>query len=107
MRKIDVEETLFKNVADEIRLGHISEGLWLKANVDAGGDDKQAKLLYTKYRVAQLVGDIEDSANTWQQEKKKQTIREFKKLCWDYLPFTVIALFLILLLLFSALSYAR
>ena len=99
MRKIDVEETLFKTVADEIRLGHISEGLWLKANVDAGGDERQAKLLYTKYRVAQLAGDIEDSANTWQ--------REFKKLCWDYLPFTVMALFLILLLLFSALSHAR
>ena len=46
MRKIDLEETLYKSVADEIRQGNLSEGLWLKANVDAGSDERKAQLLY-------------------------------------------------------------
>ncbi|MDP1870246.1 MAG: hypothetical protein Q8K61_01335 [Gallionella sp.] len=107
MQKIDIEETLFKAVADEIRHGHLSEGLWLKANVDAGGNERQAQLLYTKYRVAQLTGEIADSTITRQIENKKQIVRDFRKLCWDYLPFTIVALVLIVLLLSGVFSNAR
>ena len=48
------EESLYERIAQEILRGEIRQGLWLKATVDAEGDDAKARALYAKYRVAQL-----------------------------------------------------
>ena len=51
-------ESLFEQVAAEISLGHVKQGLWLKARVDCNGDDVRARLLYAGYRVEQLRSEL-------------------------------------------------
>ena len=44
----------YRAVAEELRSGKIDDGLWLKALVESQGDEKMAKIQYTKLRVTEL-----------------------------------------------------
>ena len=56
--KKNYDDLLYTQVADEISKGQINEGLWLKATVEANGNDLQAKLRYTTLRINQLKEEI-------------------------------------------------
>lgn len=95
MHKIDVEENLYQLVANEIRDGKISEGLRLKASVDANGEEEKARILYTKYRVEQLAGELADQAMVVEVERKENAKKEFKKLLLEHLPYIAILIFIV------------
>ena len=73
---IEIEEAFYEQVATEIQSGNIKQGLWLKANVDADGEDQKAKSIYAKLRVAQLIRDYKaqeaEMTRVIQEEKQKQ-----------------------------------
>lgn len=48
------DEPLYQRVADELRTDGPREGLWLKAVTEADGEEKKAKILYVKWRVAEM-----------------------------------------------------
>lgn len=60
------EEALYEQIAQEILRGDIRQGLWLKATVDADGNDGRARVLYTRLRIAQVKGEaqwVHEAAN--------------------------------------------
>lgn len=57
-----VEEKIYDLVLQEIESGERRGGLWLKAIENSGGDEKQVKLLYIKYRVQSVRDEMAISA---------------------------------------------
>ena len=49
------DEKYYDLVANELRTGNVREGLWAKALSSANGDEKVAKSIYIKLRVAQMI----------------------------------------------------
>ena len=52
------EERVYELVLQEIESGERRGGLWLKAIEDARGDEKEAKLLYIRYRVQSMKDEL-------------------------------------------------
>jgi hypothetical protein len=72
-RNEKLEEKLYEQVAQEIQNNRINQGLWLKANVDSGGDEFKAKALYTRYRVKQLLREVEEAQANLNQQSAKES----------------------------------
>lgn len=66
------EEYIYELVASEIQSGVLRSGLWTKAVLESGGDEKAAKCLYIKYRAQVMV----DDAFIAEEEKKKMEEEE-------------------------------
>jgi hypothetical protein len=49
------EDTIYTIVADELETGSTDKGLWTRLYAEAGGDEKQTKVLYIKRRVEKLI----------------------------------------------------
>lgn len=56
-------DNLYELVALELAKGEKQLGLWTRAEVESGGDEKATRLLYIKWRVQQLSDDHIQSAN--------------------------------------------
>lgn len=50
----DLEDRLYERIAQELEANAVDKGIWTKAFAQAGGDDKQTRVLYIKVRFAQL-----------------------------------------------------
>jgi len=74
IKRVDpFEEVLYEQVAAEIGAGKIKKGLWLKATVESGGNENKAKVLYTQFRLAQV---LEEVARASEIEKQRQSVAE-------------------------------
>ncbi len=62
---------MYEQVAHELTLGEIKQGLWLKAIADSDGNEVKAKARYAKMRVAQIESEITDALNTYNQQQRK------------------------------------
>ena len=54
------EDRLYEQIAQEMETNSVDKGLWTKAYAQAGGDDKQTRVLYIKTRFARLLA-MEDA----------------------------------------------
>lgn len=65
------DEHFFAQASDEFDAGKHQLGLFTKAEVEAGGDSKQTRLLYVKYRVGQLqdTAVLSGQSNSCSKEK--------------------------------------
>ena len=81
-----IEEALYEQVAGEIARGDIRQGLWLKATVESDGSDHMTKVLYTKFRIAQIVAgatiDAERDALIDRLVLKNYAVEEKKDGAW-------------------------
>jgi hypothetical protein len=48
------DEHFYETVSQEMKLGNVQEGMWMKAFEQAMGDEKKATAIYIKMRVDQL-----------------------------------------------------
>jgi hypothetical protein len=51
----DIEDRIYAQVGEELESGNTDKGIWTKAFAQAGGDDKNTRLLYIQLRVAKLL----------------------------------------------------
>jgi hypothetical protein len=51
----DTEDRIYAQVGEEIESGNTDKGIWTRAFSQAGGDDKQTRVLYIQSRVAKLL----------------------------------------------------
>ena len=58
---MDREEALYAAVGEEVRQGHIRQGLWAKALAEEGYDEQRAKARYLKLRVRSLRSEIAEA----------------------------------------------
>lgn len=52
--RIDNDEKIYEDIANEIESGNVRKGLWTKLWTELDGDDGKVKLAYIKARVAQI-----------------------------------------------------
>lgn len=55
----NIEDRTYAQVGEELESGNTDKGIWTKAFAQAGGDDKQTRVLYIQARVAKLLA-LED-----------------------------------------------
>ncbi len=63
-----IEDRIYAQVGEELESGNTDKGIWTKAFVQAGGDDKNTRVLYIQARVARLL--------TLAEEKEKAMLAE-------------------------------
>ena len=63
------EETLYKQVLDEMESGVMRKGIYAKALADGLGDEGKAHSLYIKYRVQSLIDEEKHKAEPQEQYK--------------------------------------
>jgi hypothetical protein len=56
----DTEDRIYAQVGEEIESGNTDKGIWTRAFSQAGGDDKQTRVLYIQLRVARLLAAERD-----------------------------------------------
>jgi len=73
------QEELRKQVIDEMENGTKSEGVWVRATLESGGNKEETKRLYVKYRMLEIQDgirrmDLEILQRA--QRKKKERIKK-------------------------------
>ena len=66
------EETLYKQVVEELSQGQRRDGLWAKAMADSEGIEDRAKSLYIRYRVQ----SIQDESESAKASVKRQELHQ-------------------------------
>ena len=66
------EETLYKQVVEELSQGQRRDGLWAKAMADSEGIEDRAKSLYIRYRVQ----SIQDESELAKASVKRQELHQ-------------------------------
>lgn len=65
-----LEDRLYEQIAQELETDTVDKGLWTKSYAQAGGDDKQTRVLYIKLRFARLLAMENDRRESVRQDKK-------------------------------------
>ena len=68
---MDREEALYAAVGEEVRQGHVRQGLWAKALAEEGYDEQRAKARYLKLRVRSLRSEIAEAEARQRAEKRE------------------------------------
>jgi hypothetical protein len=71
----NIEDRIYAQVGEELESGNTDKGIWTKAFAQAGGDDKQTRVLYIKLRVEKLI-----AAERGRVELLKQALEEAEQL---------------------------
>ena len=80
--KRQMEEELYRVVADELKNDIIREGLMAKALVQSSGNKEQARLLYMQYRIQSIIDEVsvrEAEEERAAAENKRRRLEENKR----------------------------
>jgi len=65
-----LEDRLYEQIAQELEANAVDKGIWTNAYAQAGGDDKQTRVLYIKLRFTRLLAIEGDRKESIRQERK-------------------------------------
>jgi hypothetical protein len=75
----DTEDRIYAQVGEEIESGNTDKGIWTRAFAQAGGDDKQTRVLYIQSRVAKLLA-VESEQNEARLAEQQAEVNEQERL---------------------------